>query len=199
MARARHDARLELSIVTSGPMAGAGYLLGNAASDDPRLRQTLGTGGAALDAMTVALAIGRAGARTPEQAYRQPAYVESRRLPTSYLRFSQQTASPRFNLEGSYTAQTVGSLAAGIRNGSVSASDIRVEYVNLAGNQLIVNTRSALALTRAGVPQSEWTLAPDTPTHALPILRRLSDNRLTIEGTEVVRITGLGRTASSLE
>lgn len=74
-----------------------------------------------------------------------------------------------------------------------------VSYVNIGGNNLIVNTRSSLALTRAGIPQSGWTLIDATATDAAAIQARLLRNGLTLEGTSTLRITGLGRAASSLE
>jgi hypothetical protein len=79
------------------------------------------------------------------------------------------------------------------------ASDVPVGYVNLSGNNLIVNTRSSLALTRAGIPQSEWTLIDATATEAAAIQARLLRNGLTVEGTSTLRITGAGRTASNIE
>jgi hypothetical protein len=63
---------------------------------------------------------------------------------------------------------------------------------------LIVNTRSSLALMRAGIPQSSWKLVDTTGSDAAHIQRRLLDNGLTAHGTETLRITGLGDTASSL-
>jgi RHS repeat-associated protein len=115
------------------------------------------------------------------------------------LRFSQTTASSRFSLQGAFSGRTVGGLAAELRSGAVSASDVPVQYVSIQGNDLIVNTRSALALGRAGIPQNEWNLIDATQTQSGNILDRLSSNGLTIEGSMTIRITGLGRAASNLE
>lgn len=108
------------------------------------------------------------------------------------LRFSQKTASPAFS------GETIGSLAEKLRAGTVSAADVPVRYVNIGGSNLIVNTRSSLALTRAGIPQRSWTLIDATATDAAAIEARLSSNALTAEGTDVLRITGECSNASSM-
>lgn len=66
------------------------------------------------------------------------------------LRFSQTTASPYFSAEGDFAGKTIGSLASELRAGTVAAAEVPIGTVNIGGNTLIVNTRSALALTRAG-------------------------------------------------
>jgi hypothetical protein len=119
------------------------------------------------------------------------------------LRFSQNSASPGFHLKGTFKGETIGSLAAKLRAGEISISDVPVRFVRIAGNNLIVNTRSALALMRAKIPQSLWTLldtteSPEAYNNAAAIAKRLADNGLTSEGTEVIRITGAGKNASSL-
>jgi hypothetical protein len=81
----------------------------------------------------------------------------------------------------------------------VAASDVPVSYVDLDGYKLIVNTRSSLALTRAGGPQGGWTLIDATATDAASIQDRLLHNGLTPEGTLTIRITGAGSGASNLE
>jgi hypothetical protein len=74
----------------------------------------------------------------------------------------------------------------------------------LAGSKLkaclIVDARSSLALMRAGIPQSEWTLIDmvgDAEAEA-NMAARLSNNGLTSEGTSTPRITGSGSNASTL-
>ena len=121
-------------------------------------------------------------------------------LSSPVLRFSQVTASPRFSADGTFAGKTIGQLASELRAGSVSASDVPVGYVTTAeGTNLIVNTRSSLALRRAGIPQGEWTLLDQTATELPKIQERLMRNQLTGEGTRTLRITGIGKNASSLE
>jgi hypothetical protein len=115
------------------------------------------------------------------------------------LRYSQISASPNFHPKGTFAGETIGGLAAKLRSGAVLPSQVPVKYVNLDGNNLIVNTRSSLALTRAGVPQASWTLIESTATEGSDISRRLIRNELTSEGTSTLRITGCGRYASNLE
>jgi RHS repeat-associated protein len=115
------------------------------------------------------------------------------------LRFSQTTASARFSAEGFFAGKTIGGLAADLRVGVVAPRSVSVGFVNLGGSRLIVNTRSALALIRAGVPLSGQTLIDMTATDAASIQVRLLSNGLTTEGTPTIRITGLGGGASNLE
>ena len=86
-----------------------------------------------------------------------------------------------------------------LRAGAILPADVPVRYVTVGGNNLIVNTRSSLALMRACIPQGLWTLIDATATDAAAIEARLLRNGLTTEGTDVLRITGAGKNASSLK
>jgi hypothetical protein len=117
------------------------------------------------------------------------------------FRFSQITASPDFHSEGNFSGKTIGKLTNEIREGTMSAKDIPIEYVVIDGNSLIVNTRSSLALTRAGILQTEWILVNKT-SDALSVKKikeRLADNGLTSEGTSTLRITQAGSQTSNLK
>jgi hypothetical protein len=75
-----------------------------------------------------------------------------------------------------------------------------VRYVETANARLIVNTRSSLALTRAGIPESQWVLRQvETLEDGTDIAVRLANNGLDDSGTEVLRITRLGKNMSNLE
>ena len=56
--------------------------------------------------------------------------------------------------------------------------------------RLIVNTRSSLALKRAGVPENNWNLIDKTADQGVQrdITTRLMNNGLTEEGADVLRI-----------
>ena len=114
------------------------------------------------------------------------------------LRFSQTTASAAFSADGLFAGETIGSLAARLRAGTISAADVPVRYVTIEGNHLIADTRSALALRRAGIPESAWRLIDATATETAAIESRLIKNGLTAEGTDLLRITGAGQGESSL-
>lgn len=119
----------------------------------------------------------------------------------SSFRFTQTTASKWFSKEGTFSGRTIGSVVNDLRTGVLKAADIPVEYIERDGIKLIVNTRSSLALRRAGIPESEWKLinkTGDALTEA-KITERLARNELTQEGVDVIRITGSGKNASSLE
>lgn len=116
------------------------------------------------------------------------------------LSFSQTTASPFFSAEGNFAGQSIADVAGQLRAGTLAVGDVPVQTISLGGNQLIVNTRSALSLMQAGISQSEWAIADMTGDAALEaqIGQRLINNGLSNLGTDVLRITGLGRNASTL-
>ena len=115
-----------------------------------------------------------------------------RRAPA--LRFSQTDGEFGVQRRGHVRREHhPGGLAGDLRAGAV-AGDVPVSYVNLGGNSLIVNTRSSLALTRAGIPQSSWTFIDATATDAASIQARLIRNGLTVEGNPVTTGVGLSVT-----
>src|SRR5208283_3780698 len=111
---------------------------------------------------------------------------------TLELAFSQISASPTFNDEGSlFYGETIGSLSRKIASNEIPASSVPIKIVVNSGTALIVNTRSALALLRAGVPQSSWNIIDATAEEGAAIGDRLLKNGLGPEGTDVITITGL--------
>ena len=117
------------------------------------------------------------------------------------LRFSQVTASAKFSDEGSLAGFRISDVANDLRTGAMQPSQVPVEFVVQDGTRLIVNTRSSLALQRAGVPQSQWTLIDRStvPEVQARITQRLIDNKLSTSGTPTLRITGAGKNVSNLE
>jgi hypothetical protein len=141
-----------------------------------------GTGGAVRNAATDALETGVARAASIEA-----------------LNFSQTTASPWFSKEGTFAGLTISDVAAQLRAGTLSPSDLPVQTINMGGNTLIINTRSSLALTQAGIPQSQWVLVDMTGDAAAQaaIAGRLGQNGLTNSGTSTLRVTGSGKGTST--
>lgn len=58
--------------------------------------------------------------------------------------------------------RTVDDLTDALRNGDISVSDVPVDFVNMNGTTLVLNTRTSTALQNAGIPQSQWYGAPRT-------------------------------------
>ena len=116
------------------------------------------------------------------------------------LRFAQIMASPEFSAAGDFAGRTIGEVAAALRSGALSPSQVPVRIIEREGTRLIVNTRSSLALTRAGIPQRLWNLINSTGDRDIEkaITKRLLRNGLTSKGTDALRITGLGKQASCL-
>jgi RHS repeat-associated protein len=115
------------------------------------------------------------------------------------LRYSQKSASWNFQVDGDFKGRSIGGVAEDLRTGALSPSEVPVGTVSLDGNMLIVNTRSATALSIAKVPQSEWKLVDLTATDAKNISDRLVRNKLTTAGTSTVRINGPGPASHTLK
>ena len=115
------------------------------------------------------------------------------------LSFSQTTASPWFSNEGTFAGLTISDVAAQLRAGTLSPADLPVQTIDMGGNTLIINTRSSLALSQAGIPQSQWALVDMTGDAAAQaaIAGRLGQNGLTNSGTSTLRITGSGQGIST--
>jgi RHS repeat-associated protein len=119
---------------------------------------------------------------------------------TSALRFSQTTASATFSSEGAFAGSTISQVADGLRAGSLPASELPVGFIVRDGNPLIINTRSSLALKQAGIPESQWSLVNQTGNAEAEaaMTQRLLKNNLDSYGSETLRITGSGSSASTL-
>lgn len=73
-------------------------------------------------------------------------------------RFAQRTFSERFSKGGLFGGQTIDDVAGQLRTGVMSSKDVPINVVVRDGNTLITNTRSAQALTRAGIPRDSWNV-----------------------------------------
>jgi hypothetical protein len=133
---------------------------------------------------------------TPLGPARSPPLAEPLR---PSLRFTQTTASPMFSPEGSFAGRSISQVADALRSGSLKASDVPVEFIVRDGAWLIVNTRSAVALRQAGIPEARWNLINRTGVADIEanITQRLLRNGLGSEGSDVLRITGSGPNAST--
>lgn len=117
--------------------------------------------------------------------------------------FAQSTirASETFSKEGiaNYSQlagrpiNTVDDLAAALHSGAIKPSQLPVDYVvAIDGTKLILNTRTSVALDRAGVPKSDWygtnktgMSVPDMPGKTFDDLAtdQLKNNKLPLTGT----------------
>lgn len=108
--------------------------------------------------------------------------------PLANANFAQKTFSDKFSDKGIFAGKTVDDVASALKSGTLSPKDVPVEYIVRDGNTLILNTRSAMALTRAGIPRSAWS-AVDATGDALAEQRlngQLGRNGLTSTGTPTV-------------
>ena len=95
--------------------------------------------------------------------------------PTTKLfpKFTQTTASPVF-ANGAFAEQTIGDVAAALESGAISPSRLPIDVIDRGGHLLGLNTRSMLALRRAGIPVAQWTIIDRT---GQPLYEQLLDER----------------------
>ncbi|WP_445148359.1 RHS repeat-associated core domain-containing protein [Baekduia sp. Peel2402] len=105
--------------------------------------------------------------------------------------FTQGNASLRFQRGGPFGGRTIGDVASGLRSGAIKPSELPVDVIKRRGELLAVNTRSTLALRRAGIEPSRWTIRDMTGNEAVEnqITRRLARNEMS-KGSDVIRISG---------
>ncbi len=119
------------------------------------------------------------------------------------LRFSQTSASSAFQVTNAspFSGKTIGSLANELRTGDLVPRNVPVQFITRDGVDLIVNTRSSLALRRANIPTDKWNLIDVTGNSRAQsrMTQRLLNNNLTNQGTEVIRISSGSRFWSSLQ
>jgi hypothetical protein len=102
-------------------------------------------------------------------------------------RFAQTSYSETFSKGGIFEGQTIDDVAGALRSGSMSAKDVPINVIVRDGNTLILNTRSAQALTRAGVPRKSWNVINRTGDEFFEGLLsgQLDRNRLDSSGTDL--------------
>ncbi|WP_279625545.1 hemagglutinin repeat-containing protein [Desulfomicrobium norvegicum] len=106
--------------------------------------------------------------------------------------YAQKTIGNMFSKAGKFAGQSVDDVAAALRAGKLNPSEVPIDYIVRDGNALILNTRSAQALTNAGIPRSQWNAINRTGQAAYEarLTGQLTRNNLTSKGISTVRQTG---------
>ncbi|AVK84465.1 hypothetical protein C3943_13235 [Lysinibacillus sp. B2A1] len=115
--------------------------------------------------------------------------------------FAQKTYNPnKFSDEGiKYYSSIAGrpiknvdDLVDALRNGEIKPSQVPIDYIEREGNTLILNTRSSIALTQAGIPRNQWNAVNRTGNEMYEqmLTDQLVRNKLTSSGTPTVRPSG---------
>jgi RHS repeat-associated protein len=102
--------------------------------------------------------------------------------------YAQNTFREAFSAEGTFAGQTVSDVAAALRSGAMNPGDVPIQYIVRGGQTLILNTRSAQALTQAGIPRAQWNAINMTGNAAAEgrLTQQLLNNNLTSQGTPIV-------------
>lgn len=99
--------------------------------------------------------------------------------------FAQRYFSETFSAGGAFAGQTIDEVAAALRSGQMSSSAVPIQYIIRDGNTLILNSRSAQALERAGIPRGLWNAVNKTGNSAAEarLTAQLKRSGLTSQGT----------------
>ncbi|MEZ0579281.1 RHS repeat-associated core domain-containing protein [Nocardioides sp. MH1] len=164
--RARQDRGAELieqgeNEFTHGAVVVAPYLIplpgGPLAALPGRLAAKLAARGLAKDGLFGIMrgAVGRALTRFAERNAANGVDIAG-------ARFAQTAVREGFQKGGLFEGRTINDVAGDLRSGALTPKDVPINVVVRDGNTLILNTRSATALTRAGVPRSSWNVLDRT-------------------------------------
>jgi hypothetical protein len=118
--------------------------------------------------------------------------------------FSQSSASFYFSPPSEdnsfpFAGKSIAYVADGLRDGTINPSQVPVKVVIIDGQVLAVNTRSAIALTQAGIAPQDWDIenVTDDPGVVRSIQRRLTQDGMT-GGSSTIRVRGAGGLASKV-
>ncbi|MGN7830405.1 RHS repeat domain-containing protein [Pseudoxanthomonas sp. 22568] len=94
--------------------------------------------------------------------------------------FAQRTFREAFGNAGRFAGKTIDEVAGALRSGRLSVDEVPIQYIVRDGSHLILNTRSAQALQRAGVPRAQWNAQDMTGNAAaeMRLTEQLRRNRL---------------------
>jgi hypothetical protein len=95
-----------------------------------------------------------------------------------------------------FAGQSIAEVAAGLRSGTISASEIPVAVVRINGQFVAVNNRSLTALTRAGLKPTNIIDLSGDPAVIQKVLGRLSE--MGGQASKTIRIRGAGPNASAI-
>ncbi len=84
------------------------------------------------------------------------------KFPLKNANYAQKDFSQNFSSDGIFAGKTVDELATDIKLGRIDTKEVPIDFIVKDGNTLILNTRSAQALERAGIPRSQWNAIDQT-------------------------------------
>ena len=107
-------------------------------------------------------------------------------------KWAQKTFSSIFSEGGKFAGQTIDDVASALRSGKLQTMDIPIDVIVREGNTLILNTRSSVALIKAGIPRSNWNVVNRTGQEFYENLlsAQLQRNKLSNAGTNIIRQSG---------
>jgi filamentous hemagglutinin len=96
-----------------------------------------------------------------------------------------------------FAGQNIADVASGVRSGAISPDELPIQYVVRDGQNIAINNRSLLALTRAGVDPTVTVDVTGDPFAEARITNRL--NEMGGAPSETIRVRGAGSNASYLD
>lgn len=113
---------------------------------------------------------------------------------SSEANFAQKTYRNAFSAQegAGFKGMSVDQVAGALKQGVMPTRMVPIDYVVRNGQMFILNTRSAQALTQAGIPRSQWFGVNRTgiPAFEARLTGQLTRNKLPATGISKVRRTG---------
>lgn len=109
---------------------------------------------------------------------------------SSNLRYAQQAVSSKFQAGGKFAGKTIDDVVAELKNGVLDPKDVPINYIEREGLMIIDNTRSTVALQKAGIEPSKWNWIKrnGNPDWEARITEKLEKNGLPT-GSKNIKVT----------
>src|SRR5262249_26989733 len=101
--------------------------------------------------------------------------------------WGQTWYNEKFQEGSTFEGYEIDDIAQAVRNGCKDPEEVPIDYIERDGHQIILNTRSATALERAGIPREYWYGRDRTldPWYEDALDNQLAKNNLTNSGIPV--------------
>jgi hypothetical protein len=106
--------------------------------------------------------------------------------------WAQTTARFKFSDKGRFALTSIDDVSNNLRTGVAAIDDVPVHMIVRDGKTLILDSRSSVALTQAGIARSAWNVHDVTGVQAFEtrLSAQLANNGLGSSGTNVIIVTG---------
>jgi RHS repeat-associated protein len=88
--------------------------------------------------------------------------TEGEKLSAEGAVWAQKTYNANFSDDGLFSGRPIDEIAQELKDGTLTTQDVPINAVSRNGQTFLLDTRSTVALTRAGIPRSAWNVINQT-------------------------------------